>query len=290
MGCFLAVVIVCLVANTQYLHANVMPKQDVGAHSSSSSERASGRVAALPPMPPGKTTVIGGAIRQLDPVRDQITLKVFGGRSMNLLFDPRTQVYRDGIKTPLRDLRPGDHASVETVLDGTNVFAVSIHVLSRPPKGECQGQVVSYNPGTRELTVSPVLSQVPIELRVPVATPVVRTGQAASSSGNSSLSDLVKGTLISVNFEPGNNGRGVATHIAILAIPGSTFVFTGNIAFLDLRAHTLVVADPRDGKSYKILFDPARFPVSHNLHQGAHVRVTTTFDGAHYVAHAIAID
>ena len=262
MGRFFSVVMICLVVNTQYLHASGMPKQDVGAQSASSREHGSSSVATLPPLPTGRTTVIGGAIRQVDHVRDQFTLKVFGGRSMKLLFDPRTQVYRDGIKTPLRDLRPVDHASVETVLDGTNIFAVSIHVLSREP----------------------------IALRVPGGTPVVPIGQAASSSVNSSASDLVKGTLISVNFLPGKNGRGVATHIAILATPGSTFVFTGDIAFLDLHAHTLVVSDPRDGENYTLAFDPDHFPVSHDLHVGTHVKVTTTFDGARYVAHAITIN
>ncbi len=102
----------------------------------------------LPPRPPGKSTVIGGAIQNIDPVRDQFTLKVFGGKPMKILFDERTQVYRDGKRTPLRDLRPDDHASVETVLDGTKVFALSVHVLSQLPEGERQGQVMDYNPGS----------------------------------------------------------------------------------------------------------------------------------------------
>ena len=50
------------------------------------------------------------------------------------------------LRSPLRDLRPGDHVSVETVLDGTTVFARSIHMLSGSPEGECQGQVMSYDP------------------------------------------------------------------------------------------------------------------------------------------------
>ncbi len=233
--------------------------------------------------------MIGGAIRNVDPVRDQLTLKVFGGRTMKILFDERTQVYRDGIKTPLRDLRPDRHASVETVLDGTDVFALSIHTISRPPEGEYQGQVLNYNPGTGELAVSSVLSREPIKLRVPAGTPVVRTGQAASSATHTDLSDIVKGTLISVKFEADNKGGGVASQIAILAAPGSTFVFSGNITFLDLHSEQLVLVDPRDGKSYKLFFDPARFPMSHDLHQGAHVTVTANFDGAKYVAIAIAI-
>ena len=140
-------------------------------------------------MPQGKSTVIGGAIRGVDRVRDQFTLNVFGGRTLKVLFDERTQVYRDGLKGALRDLRAGDHVSVETVLDGTTVFARSIHLLSVLPEGECQGQVLNYDPGDRELTVRDVLSREPVELRVPAGTAIVRQGQAASASADIGSSD-----------------------------------------------------------------------------------------------------
>ena len=66
----------------------------------------------------GESTVMGGEIRSVDPVQDQFQLKVFGQRPMKILFDARTQVYRDGKKIPLRDLGSEEHASVQTVLDG----------------------------------------------------------------------------------------------------------------------------------------------------------------------------
>ncbi len=53
-------------------------------------------VSALPAPPAGKPTVIGGIIRSVDPVRDQMSLRVFGGKPMKMLFDVRTQVFRDG--------------------------------------------------------------------------------------------------------------------------------------------------------------------------------------------------
>jgi hypothetical protein len=46
--------------------------------------------------------------------------------------------------------------------------------------------------------------------------------------------------------------------------------------------------DPRDEKSYEIFFDSSKFPTSQSLHEGDNLRVTTTFDGARYVAGAIA--
>ena len=87
-------------------------------------------------LPKGKSTVIGGTISSVDPVTDAMVLKVFGGKRMKILFDERTQVYRDGTKTSLHDLHANDRASVETMLDGTTIFARSIHMLSKAPEGQ----------------------------------------------------------------------------------------------------------------------------------------------------------
>jgi hypothetical protein len=233
---------------------------------------------------------VGGEILNVDPVRDVLTLKVFGKQKMKVLYDERTQVYRDGKKISLRELDPDDHASVQTVLDGTSVYALSIHVLSQSPEGEYQGLVLNYNSDTRELTVSSALSHEPIKLVVPVNTPVARVGREAISSQHSGASDIVKGSLISVRFESDSKGRGVVSQMAILATPGSAFVFSGNLSALDAHSGTLVLIDPRDNKSYQVFFDSAHLPSGHDLHLGDHVIVTTTFENAHYVASLITID
>lgn len=264
--------------------------QDQSVQAASRPESAFGNPTALPPTPRGKSTVIGGAIRGVDRVRDQFTLNVFGGRTLKVLFDERTQVYRDGARSSLRDLRTGDHVSVETVLDGTTVFARSIHLLSAVPEGECQGQVLNYNPGDRELIVRDALSRQPVKLQVPAGTAIVRQGQAASASSDSGFPGLAAGTLISVKFQSDNKGHGVASKIVILAVPGTAFVFVGNVTFLDLRSGLLVLVDPRDEKRYEVSFDSGRFPISHELHEGADLTVTADFDGARYVASKIAIN
>jgi hypothetical protein len=280
-----AVVMLGAMAWAQASTASTQPPQDDTTRRAAAAEASSGDLLA---MPRGKSTVIGGMISGVDPVRDELTLKVFGGgRPMKILFDERTQVYRDGVKTSLGDLRANDHASVETMLDGTTVFARSIHMLSRSPEGECQGQVVSYEAGTGELTVSESLSPELIKLHVPPGTAIVRQGQAASAPGSSGVSDLVKGTLISATFSSDNKGQGIANRIAILATPGSEVSFTGTVTFLDLRSNQFAVAD--NDQSYKIVFDPAVFPATRNLHEGTNVKVTAEFDGTRYVARAIAI-
>ena len=286
-GPICCVLVIGTVALSQLSFAGTKAGQDVGIQLVSTPESVPGHSADLPPAPNGKSTVIGGTIHDVDPVRDQLTLKVYGGRSMKILFDERTQVYRNGVKISLRNLVPEDHASIETVLDGTNVFALSIHILSQSPQGECQGQVLNYNPSTGELTIRDELSHEPIKLHVLQGTAVVREGEV-SSIENLGSSHLVKGTVISAKFKSDKAGQAVASQITILATAGSAFVLTGNVAYLDLHSNLLVVTDPRDDKSYKISFDPARFPISRDLHVGARVTVTANFDGSRYVASAIA--
>jgi hypothetical protein len=263
--------------------------QDADSRFPSRPENTASTLSALPPAPAGKSTVIGGVIHNVDPVRDQLTLKVFGsnGRPMKILFDERTQVYRDGARASLRDLHSDDHASIETVLDGTNIFAVSVHMLSRSPEGECQGQVVEYNPGTAELTLKDALSNKPIKLQVPPGTAVVRVGQMASSSDDGQ-SLFAKGTLVAVTFESDNKGRATAHKVSILATPGASFEFSGNVSFIDLHAQLLVVTDSASDQSYKLSVTRDQAPALRDLHEGASVTVTAFFDGTRYIARDIA--
>ena len=237
----------------------------------------------LPALPPGKSTVIGGVIRAVDPVRDEMTLGVYGGRSVKILFDERTRFYRDGVRTPLDDLRVNQHASVETALDGDSIFAISVHMLSRAPQGECQGQVLAFDPRDGEVTVRNLLSDEPIRIRVEPRTTIARMGQPAFAAAVTGTSDLMRGALISVQFES-QDGEGVADAISILATPGSGFYFSGNLTYLDLGTGRMGITDPRDQSSYAITFDPALFPASRRLHPGDRVGVTARFDGEQYVA------
>jgi hypothetical protein len=245
---------------------------------------------SLPPLPHGKTTIIGGQIRNFDPVRDQFSLQVYGQRPMKILFDERTQVYRDGERIPVRDLGPEDHASVQTTLDGANVFAVSIHILSGTPEGECEGRVLRFNPITGELTVASSMSPAPVTLLVPANASISRVGESEFTAQPSGLSDLVAGSLISASFESGAARRNVATQIEVLAVPGAAFQFSGNISYLDMQTGIMVLVDARDGKSYQIRFDSARLPASESLRTQSNVTVTATYDGTQYAANAIMMN
>lgn len=243
----------------------------------------------LPPLPSGESTILGGAIRNVDPVLDRLTLHIFGGRSMTIEFDERTQVFRNGVKVPLRSLGPADHASVQTALDGTRVFAESIHILTQAPEGQCQGVVRSYDSGSGILAIDSDLSPNPVKLVVPRGASIARTGQPEFTAAQSGVSDLMKGTLVAITFTPDRSGRSIARHITVLAVPGSKFIFGGTIAFLNMSSGSLVVQDSQDGKSYQIYFDRYRFPSITNLHVGDNVTVTASFEGSRYEATSITV-
>jgi hypothetical protein len=279
----------CQFLAAQTLAAPTTPVAATGQPSGAKSEDAVSNIGHLPPVPPGKSTIIGGEIRRVDPVRDVLVLRIFGQKTLKILFDERTQVFVDGKKIPLRDLRPADHASVQTILDGTNIFAVSIHMLSTSPEGDYQGRILSYDPDTTELTISSAMSHQPMRLLVPANTLIARQGQTAFTAGQRGSSDLMTGSLISVKFESDKFGRGVASQIAILATPGAEFTFIGDLSSLDVETGSLVLVDPRDDKRYQISFSPG-MPISRRLHVGNQIMVTATFDGGLYVAKTIAIE
>ena len=243
------------------------------------------------PLPPkGKSTIMGGQIQRIDPVRDELTLKVYGEHPMKILFDERTQVFRDGKRFPLRELGPADHASVQTLLDGIHVYALSVHILTSSPQGEYQGTVQSYNPATNQLIMSSVLFRQPIKLVVPSGTPVVRVGQASFASQPAAESDLANGSLFSVQFGSDNAGRAVASHISVLATQGSAFVFVGTIDSLDTHSGKMSIVDSQDGNTYQVSFDAISRTQTQTLHPGDNVMVTAAFSGDHYVASAINVN
>lgn len=287
MGRLFAVAALGAAALTQLNVVNAEPRQTVAAQVVSNSGSGSADLSVLPPLPQGTRTVMGGVIRTIDPVRDQLKLEVFGGgKPVKILFDPRTRVFRDGKQIPLSSLKKAEHASVETTLDGSNIYAVSIHMLSQAPEGEVQGQVLEFDPGSGNLSVSTALTHEPIKLIVPQGTQVFRKGEAMFVSAHTGISQLVSGDLVSIKFKSAENGRGVATRVAILATPGSSFVFSGNISALDLHSGLLVVTDPHDNGTYRLHFNPMLFS-SQNLHLGDHVRVTARFNGTQYEASQI---
>lgn len=237
----------------------------------------------LPPLSKSKVTLVGGTIEKLDRVRDQLTVRPFGGGRLKILFDARTHVYRDGQLTSPTDLKKGDRVYVDTILNGSTVFARNIRFSTNAPQGESQGSVVSYNAGRGELLVRDVLAPQPMRVRLTSSTRVLQGERTVSAS------ELEPGTLVEVKFDSENNGRDVAREISVLAFPGATFTFAGEVVAINLRSGLLVLNSVTDHKTYEINFDPSKFSVDDNWRQGTDVSVQTRFDGTRYTAQNVTI-
>ncbi len=237
----------------------------------------------LPPVPKANATLVGGTIAKLDRVRDKVVVSVFGGGKMSVFFDPRTIVYRGGKEASIADLQPGDRIYLDTILDGSTVFARTIRLQASRASGQSQGVVVKYRADRNELTMRDSISPNTIRVRISSSTQVLQGGHAVAAS------TLTPGALISITFSPEGDGHDAAREISILALPGQHFTFTGEVVHLDLRTGLLVVKSATDNKTYDVYLGPSITP-DENLHAGAAVTADTDFDGSRYVARDLKIN
>lgn len=237
----------------------------------------------LPALPHANATLVGGTIERLDYVRDRITVRLFGGGKETVLFDPRTQVYRGNKTSNVADLRQGERVYLDTILDGSTVFARAMRLDATRATGEMQGVVIKLRRDRGELTLRDALTPNTVQVRVTSGTKV-NEGDRSATSG-----ELVPGCLVSVAFSPDGTGKNSASEISILAHPGTRYTFVGDVVHLDLRSGLLVLNSSTDHKTYEVYLDPALTP-DDNLHAGANVTVVTTFDGSRYAVRTIAIN
>lgn len=235
----------------------------------------------LPPLPRTNATLVGGTIQHLDRVRDRVTLRVFGGGKSSALIDPRTQVYVGDKQASIADLHEGQRVYLDTVLDGSTVFARVIRVGNAPDMGNSQGVVEAYRQDRGEITMSDGLSPLPVRIRLTPATKLTEGNRTLSASS------LRPGSLIKVSFDSQGSGHDVAREISILASPGTRYTFSGEIVHIDLRTGLLVINSP-DRNTYEIYLAPSVPP--DNLHPGAVVTAVTDFENARYVAHSVTVN
>jgi hypothetical protein len=237
----------------------------------------------LPPVPRAKAALIGGTVERLDRVRDQVTVRVFGGGRMKILFDPRTRVYRGKEEATIADLHEGERVYLDTILDGDAVFARSIRLKTVQAVGESQGVVLKYRSDRDELTIRDAISPIPVRVRLSSSTRFLQGDRAVAAS------TLSEGCLVSVKFGSEGNGHDIAREISILALPGTRYTFAGQVVHLDLRTGLLVINSSTDHKTYEVYLDPTVSP-DENLHVGSGVTVVTNFEGSRYVARGLTID
>lgn len=231
----------------------------------------------LPALPQGQTTLVGGTVHGIDQIRNRLTVQPFGGHSMKMFFDERTHIYRDGVPSTQLAIHKGDRVYVDTMLDGTRVFARNIRVVTGMEAADARGQITSNDLRTGQITVQDGLSARPVTFRVTPST-VVKT-----AGGSSTVAQLQPGSLVSVRFTPDRSNRDVAQEVSVIAAPGSVFTFYGKITYLNMSTRTLAVANESDQKIYDIKFTPVAVDPQ-MLGEGKQVLVKARFDGTGYTA------
>lgn len=232
-----------------------------------------------PPMPKSTTTLVGGTVDGVDHVRDRVALHPFGGKKMVVHFDERTHIYRDGVETTQLAIHKGDRVYVDTMLDGSQVLARNIRVITQISAADARGQVL-VNSGN-EISLRDDLSGQPVDLVVDGNTHVVRDGKQAT------VADLTPGSLVTVQFAPDKADRGIAREIRVLASPGAVFTFSGRVTNLDLSVGQISIANQSDSKTYDISVVRPLLPG--NLMVGSDVVVKAMFDGKQYTANSVNV-
>ena len=237
----------------------------------------------MPPLPAGKATLVGGTISAVDHLRDRMVLQIFGGGRTVITFDERTRVSRDGNTAAPDDLKNGDRVYVDTVLDGTRIFARNIRIGGQGSTGQSNGQIVNFDPARGELTLRDQISPVPWTMRLAPDAVVLRDDRRAQAT------ELRPGTLVTLSFLPAKDGQPVVRQISILASPGALFTFSGRVEHLDVHRGLLVLMNTRGTKTYELYVDPRLPALTRDVREGADVTVSAAFDGSRYNAQSITV-
>jgi hypothetical protein len=232
----------------------------------------------LPELPKGKVTLIGGTVKSLDEIMNKMTVQPFGSKQkMQVAFDTRTDFFQDGKPISYKSIREGQRVYLDTMLNGSTVFAKKIWIQTNAESGIGRGQIVEYDSSRNTLAVRDELSNQPIKMQLTPATVMKKT------DGSATTADLVPGTLVSLSFGPQQEVR----ELTLLAKPGSTFVFAGRVTYVDMSRKLIAIDNRSDNKKYDISVAAIAPSVLRQLREGSEVSVSTVFDGSRYDARSL---
>jgi hypothetical protein len=237
----------------------------------------------LPPLPKNSVTLVGGTLLRVDRVRDRIAVKPFGGREMEIAFDTRTRMLRDQASIGPRELSAGSRVYVDTLFDGSRIFAKSIQVRSQNNCGDAHGQVIANDLTRGTLDLREEMSSAPLRMKVTTET-LIRIHDRTAA-----VSEIPVGAVAVVSFATGPGDRPVACDIHVLAVPGQAFTFFGTITFVDLRAHRIAITNRSDDISYSLSIESLSPATTRELAEGVDATIEAVFDGQNYVPRTIEI-
>lgn len=236
----------------------------------------------LPSLPDGESTLVGGTVSKIDPITDRLELRYFGGGKINISFDLRTKILSNGSPGTATDIHPGNQVYVVTMLIGHQVFARSIHLQTARPDGDARGQVVAVDPGRGILWLREEVAPQIFRFRLGPQTRVTIAGQIAKASA------MLPGALVSIKFAGGGPDSS-AHEIRVLANPGESFTFVGEVIYLDIHIRRMAIANRSDNANYDITLDKIDERQLRIIKIGSHAVLTAIFNGKNYDAQSIDV-
>lgn len=234
----------------------------------------------LPPLPHKTVTLIGGTVVKVDEIMNHMVVQPFGSKQkMNVAFDTRTHFYRDGKTITERDIKQGERIYLDSMLNGSRVFAKNIWIQGTMENGIGQGQILDFDAGKQVLTVRDELSSQPLKMHLSSSTAIRKGEQAASAN------DLVQGALVALIFGPNRELQ----QVTVLATPGTTFTFAGQVTYVDMSRKMIAIDNRSDRKKYDVYVSAIPENVLRQMREGADVNVSAVFDGNKYDARSLAV-
>jgi hypothetical protein len=230
-------------------------------------------------LPRGKTSLVRGVLKRLDPVHDQLLIHAFGGGDVRVAFDPRTQMLAGNERTPFTSLPVGSVVSVDTVMDGGKLFAVSVRA-GTTTASEMDGQVVRYDAAKSQLTLRDPMSPENFSVKITSSSVLLNQGKATSAQ------NLVAGTLVRAWF---SGAQRTVTKLEILAEPGHSFTFQGKVIAVDLRSRVLSLSNDTDDSIRELAIDSLDSASLGLLKENASVRILAEFDGERYKVRSLSL-
>ncbi|HEU5401383.1 MAG TPA: hypothetical protein VFU86_08505 [Terriglobales bacterium] len=234
-------------------------------------------------LPRKDMSLIGGIAAKVDPIRNRVEVRPFGGgKKLDVRFDDRSHIYRDGRETTVMGIHKGDRVYLDTMLLEGHVFAKNVRVATTTQTAEARGQLTIAEPQRNEYTMIDNLTGQTVRFQIESRTALQDRGQPATAAS------LKPGALVDVMFLPGQKG-GTARQVLVLAVPGQSFVFSGKVTNLDMSTGVLSLDNQTDDKNYTLHFNPSAVEDREHLTVGAEVTASATFDGQSYHATTVTL-
>jgi hypothetical protein len=234
-------------------------------------------------LPKTDMSLIGGIASKIDLIRNRVEVKPFGGgKTLDVRFDDRSHIYRDGRETTVMGIHQGDRIYLDTMLLDGHVFAKNVRVATTTEAAEARGQLTGAYPERNEYTMTDSLTGQSVRFGVTPRTALQDRGQPITAAS------LKPGSLVDVMFLPGQKG-GTARQVLVLAVPGQNFIFSGRVTNVDISTGTLSLDNQTDDKNYTIQFNLATVEDREHLTVGAEITTTATFDGQTYRATTVTL-